>query len=555
MRIVVGIGLACAPAVAQSVSVAVSVDDTSTHLVGGLGTCAIDEHGERVAFASASEELVAGDTNATWDVFVRHVATQSTVRVSVSETGAEFSGESRNPALSKDGRYVVFATMPNKVYVRDLVAITIENVNVTPAGLAGNGAAQTDYTYAITPDGRFVAFASYASNLVIGDTNSRADLFVRDRQLQVTERVSVSSFGEQADNYSVRAALSDDGRYVAFESYADNLVPGDANAWADVFVRDRWLDVTERVSLNAAGQQAHLGAYRPSMSADGRFVAFESASSNLVSGDTNSAPDVFVKDRQTGAVELVSSTPGGAPLGGGFPSLSADARFVAITSAATTFYLGDANNAVDVFVVDRHQHGRVLVGRAPSGDQANGNASELALSRDGQHVAFGSFATNLFGADTNGKLDYFVQRIAPAQPVSYCTAKTASLGCVPSISSSGAPSVSSLATFDVRAQSVLNQKLGYLFYGYGAAEWPFLGGTMCVQYPLHRTPALFSGGSPPPAQDCSGVLASDFNAWLRSNVDPALIAGTVMSIQFAFRDPGDPHKLGLSNALAFTVQD
>ncbi len=166
----------------------------------------------------------------------------------------------------------------------------------------------------ISADGRFVAFFSDATNLVAGDTNGADDVFVRDRKQGTTERVSVSSAGEQANAGTVRPpdpSISADGRFVAFESYASNLVAGDTYGTWDVFVRDRSAGTTELVSVSTAGEQGNDGSGDPSISADGRFVAFESSATNLVAGDTNGADDVFVRDRQAGTTELVSVSTAG----------------------------------------------------------------------------------------------------------------------------------------------------------------------------------------------------------------------------------------------------
>jgi TolB protein len=164
---------------------------------------------------------------------------------------------------------------------------------------------------AISADGRFVAFASGASNLVAGDTNGTYDVFVRDRKLQVTRRVSVGPGGQQANSSSVGPAISADGRFVAFSSYASNLVAGDTNGTYDVFVRDLVAQVTRRVSVGAGGQQANSNSSDPAISAGGRFVAFVSVASNLVAGDTNHWDDVFVRDRFAQVTRRVSVGSGG----------------------------------------------------------------------------------------------------------------------------------------------------------------------------------------------------------------------------------------------------
>src|SRR3990172_5886825 len=186
---------------------------------------------------------------------------------------------------------------------------TTERASVSTAGVQGD--ALSGYP-AISADGTIVAFRASASNLVPSDTNGADDVFVRDRQAGATERVSVSSAGGQGSGgHSYEPSVSDDGRYVAFRSHATNLVAGDTNGTDDVFVRDRQTGVTVRVSVDSSGVQGNGGSYEPSVSGDGRYVAFRSVASNLVPGDDNAVQDIFVHDRQTGATERVSVTSAG----------------------------------------------------------------------------------------------------------------------------------------------------------------------------------------------------------------------------------------------------
>src|SRR5207249_1659148 len=172
---------------------------------------------------------------------------------------------------------------------------TMERVSVDSAGNQGNG----DGTeVALSADGRFVAFTSAAPDLVAGDTNGATDVFVHDRQTAETRRVGVDSGGTQANGASTGVALSADGRFVAFTSAAPDLVAGDTNGAADVFVHDRQTGTTERVSVDSGGSQANGDSTDVALIADGRFVAFTSAAPDLVAGDTNGAADVFVHDRQ-----------------------------------------------------------------------------------------------------------------------------------------------------------------------------------------------------------------------------------------------------------------
>ena len=268
-----------------------------------------------------------GDTNDTQDVFVRNRQTGTTRRVSLGPGGAQGDSSSSKSALSADGRFVAFTSNARNlvpgdtndtqdVFVRNRQTGMTRRVSLGPGGGQGNGSSGGS---ALSADGRFVAFQSDASNLVPGDTNGAADVFVRDRQTGTTRRVSLGPGGAQAggDNCCSPVALSADGRFIAFESKAANLVPGDTNLAADVFVRDRQTGMTRRVSPGPGGGQGDGSSAQPALSADGRFVAFYSEAANLVPGDTNGAADVFVRDRQIGTTRRVSLGPGGAQGDGG----------------------------------------------------------------------------------------------------------------------------------------------------------------------------------------------------------------------------------------------
>jgi Tol biopolymer transport system component len=289
---------------------------------------------------------------------------------------------------------------------------------VDSAGAQGNGASG-QFGDALSADGRFVAFRSSATNLVAGDTNGFQDVFLRDRLLGTTERVSVATGGAQGNGNSLEPALSADGRYAAFRSGATNLVAGDTNGVDDIFVRDRQIGTTVRASVATGGAQGNGNSLEPSLSADGRFVAFWSVASNLVAGDTNGLDDIFVRDRQSATSERVSVATGGAQGNAASydPSaISADGRFVAFYSFASNLVAGDTNGFADIFVRDRQNGATARVSVATDGTQGN-NASHIpSLSADGRSVAFDSFATNLVAGDTNGTPDVFVREIWPLVP-------------------------------------------------------------------------------------------------------------------------------------------
>ncbi len=340
-----------------------SVDGAGTEANDTIHQPAISADGRFVAFVSAATNLVPGDTNGQSDVFVHDRQTRTTERVSVASAGIEGHGWSDRPAISANGRFVAFVSAApdlvpgdtngrSDVFVHDRQTGTTERVSVDSAGTQADGDSDSP---ALSADGRFVAFVSVATNLVPGDTNGRSDVFVHDRQTRRTERVSVDSAGTQADGDSASPALSADGRFVAFSSSATNLVPGDTNGQADVFVHDRQVRTTERVSVDSAGHESDGWSDRPSISAGGRFVAFCTFATNLVAGDTNGQWDEFVHDRRTGATERVSVDNAGTEANASShgPSISAGGRFVVFASDATNLVPGDTNGVRDVFVRDR----------------------------------------------------------------------------------------------------------------------------------------------------------------------------------------------------------
>ena len=403
----------------------VSIATGGTEGNNGSYTGAISADGRFVAFYSSATNLVSGDTNGFVDVFVHDGQTGATERVSVATGGAEATGgDSYGAAISADGRFVAFESDATNlvsgggdsngnrdIFVHDRQTGTTERVSVATGGAEANGSSSTP---AISADGRFVAFVSNATNLVNGDNNHHVDVFVHDRQTGTTERVSVATGGAEENIGSFNPAISADGRFVAFESDATNLVSGggDSNGNRDIFVHDRQTGTTERVSVATGGGQATGGnSNSAAISADGRFVAFSSGATNLVTGDGNGKNDIFVHDRQTGTTERVNVRTGGAEanLTSDTPAISADGRFVAFESDATNLIGGDSNAARDIFVHDRQTGTTERVSVASGGSQATSASADPVVSADGRFVAFQSDAANLVSGDANVVSDIFVR--------------------------------------------------------------------------------------------------------------------------------------------------
>ncbi|MEU4690519.1 hypothetical protein [Actinoplanes sp. NPDC023714] len=378
------------------------------------------DDGRFILFESFATNLVPGDTNGEMDVFVRDRQAGTTERVSVATGGGQGDGMAHMSAISGDGRFVAFSSAAanlvpgdtngvTDVFLRDRQAGTTERISLS----SGGEQAGADSTHpSVSDDGNRVVFLSEATDLVDADTNTARDVFVRDRQAGTTTRVSVSSEGAQASDYSDLPQISGDGGHVSFHSAAGDLVPGDTNDAADVFVHTLQSATTVRVSVATGGAQGSgSSSSLTTMSDDGRYVGFDSQSPDLVAGDTNGAADVFVHDRQTMTTERVSVATGGtqADLDSGAASISDDGRHVAFVSPATNLVAGDTNDAVDVFVRDRQAATTERVSVTDGGGQADAGSDPAFLSGGGRVVAFSSWASNLVAADTNGLRDVFVR--------------------------------------------------------------------------------------------------------------------------------------------------
>ncbi len=327
----------------------------------------LDAAGDIAAFTSRASNLVAGDTNGHADVYLRSAS--GLERVSLATDGAQPGADALDADLSADGRFVVFSSAADNlvpadtngksdVFVRDRAAGVTTAVSLTKDGGLANGASSGP---AISADGRFVAFASTASDLVAADTNKVADVFVRDLQAGTTTRVTVSNSGRQQGRaisapFTQVSDISRDGRYVVFDSDARNLVRGDDNSQTDVFVRDRRRRTTRRVSLATTGQQADSDSFAPAITADGRYVTFESFASNLTPEDP-SREDVFVRDLVRGHTVMADVSSRGRPRGPERvrqllqrPALADDGATVAFVSTATNLVARDRNRAQDVFL-------------------------------------------------------------------------------------------------------------------------------------------------------------------------------------------------------------
>jgi Tol biopolymer transport system component len=371
--------------------------------------------GRFIAFTSLADNLTPNDNNNASDIFFYNGESGTITRISVGPNG-EGNEDSFHPALSADGRFVAFASAANNFVdndnngVSDIFLYDMTNGSLRLIsggnGQSGNGASRSP---AISADGRYVAFRSEATNLVANDNNNAADIFLFDRQTETIARVSVSDSGAEANGESHSPAISGDGRYVVFVSGATNLTAANSGHVENVYLRDRQAGTTRLISVGLNGQTADNHSATPTISQDGRTIAFQSSAGNLIENDHNNAADVFVYQLETGRITAVSVNNYGhlGNRSSGYPTLSADGRFVAFASFATNFSPISQFGFSNIYLHDRRQGVTEQISRSHDGQDADGSSVGATLSADGRYVLFDSVAANLLPSPDNGRVDVF----------------------------------------------------------------------------------------------------------------------------------------------------
>ena len=399
----------------------VSVAANGTQGNGDSGEPFLSSDGHSVAFYTTASNLLVGDSNGIGDIYSCDWPSRANEIVSVDSNEVLCNHAVELPVASADGHYVAFASFADNlvtgdtngvydVFIRDRTSGTTQRVSVSSAGVQGNG---HSFYSSISANGRYVVFGSEANNLVAGDSNGVMDIFLRDVLSGTTERVSFGGMPGfiEANGRSIEPSVSADGRYVAFSSFATNFRPGDTNGCVDVFLRDRQQTTTRWMSIPVVGGQPNGHCGGPAISADGLHVAFLSGASNMVAGDTNGAWDVFIYHWTGNLMEIVSVSTSDAVADAESSSLSisGDGAFVAFASKATNLAPGDTNGVEDVFLRSVYANTTERLSVASNGTQADGASQRPSISGDGRFVAFASAATNLVSGDTNGVLDVFLR--------------------------------------------------------------------------------------------------------------------------------------------------
>ncbi len=531
---------------------------------------AISSDGFVVAFETR-EALLPQDTNGVEDIYVVDRRTGEVRGASQSYQNNFGNAESKRPSISADGRFVAFQTSATNlagildqnsaedIVVKDMVLRTTKLISGKNLSIvAANGASRA---VAISANGRFVAFQSLATDMIPGDANGESDIYVRDLELD-TMMIASKGVNGLGNGPSYAPSVSNDGLRVAFQSEATNLtLSADTNAAADIFVY--FTDFVSCLLIHPLGGEADSDSFGVSISEDGSRVAFTSRATNLVPGDDNGVEDVFYSEVFPPAARprLVSMAMDGT-IGDDVSQnarISGDGQSVVFQSLSDNL-APESVPFTAIFLRDIAKEKTYLVSR-PNGDQTlpNDTSRTPAPNFDATAIAFTSEATNLDLGEINTVPDIFVRSVFN-EPEIYCTASVTSAGCVPTIGYLGVPSASADSGFVVSVDNVPNRKPGMLFYGFGGKnDVPFFGGTLCVKNVAGRSPVLFSGGNPPPANDCSGHMEIDMNAFaagaLGGSPRAALsLVGQRVNAQFWGRDPGAfPEPVYLSDALEYVV--
>jgi Tol biopolymer transport system component len=534
-----------APAVAQTTEL-VSQSTSGVQADNWASDGEVSGDGRYVVFWSHSEVLVPDDSNGDADVFLRDTVAGVTERISVAPDGSQVTGDSHSPVVSADGRYVAFSSdsdgiVPHvggqvrQVFVRDRLLGVTSLVSVSPTGEQGNNYSALHWRgIAISADGRHVAFESKASNLVAGTSGTQ--IYVRDLVAGLTFCASRSSTGVPGNGQSGVPALSADGRHVAFESQASNLVPGDTNktlglTGADVFVRDLELLTTVRVSVSSAGVEANADSHAPSISADGQLVAFHSWAFTLAPQDAF-GDDVFVHDLAAGTTQRITNGPGGwfANNNSQSPSISADGRWVAYDSIASNLVPDDTNGDQDVFLHDRGTGLTTRVSVTDAGDQVESHSRLPRISADGRRLVFNSWANDWVSGPLTETLHLFLR---DAGPWTNEGAALAGITGLPGLAGTGSLEAGSSGNLVLTDAAPTAPAL--LFVSLGSTPAPFKGGT------LKALPALLVL---PLGTDAAGELALPF-VW-PAGIPPA----TQIWFQYAIQDAAAVSGVSLSNAVS-----
>jgi alpha-tubulin suppressor-like RCC1 family protein len=449
-------GLGSSFATANGGAIAFIVDNPTLDLIrasegNGLPTdgdsvgwrSSASDDGRYITFYSNATNILPDDINSTKDVFFYDTQTGEMEMISIASDGTQGNGDSTEPSMSADGRYVAFASNSTNldpvatnggyhVYVRDRQTDVTELISYGTGGVDLDPGTEA-YGPSMSADGRYVTFSSNSTNLDPNADNGQYQIYLYDRQTGTTELVSKDNLGVQGDGLSDYSAISDDGTIITYYSESTNLADGDTNGVRDVFVYDTNAGTTIRVSVDDLGNEGDGDSDYPSISGNGRYVVFGSASTNLVADDTNASEDVFVYDLQTSTIERISVSSMGDENDGGSWSysgnaISIDGRYVTFESVGTLLDGTDTNGKSDVYIRDRQNNTTKRLTGVDGGVEGDGDSWEPNISGDGQYVIIETDSGNLDPEDDNGYFDIYISDAFDSSPGLHLTRVTKAYG-------------------------------------------------------------------------------------------------------------------------------
>jgi pimeloyl-ACP methyl ester carboxylesterase len=392
----------------------VSVNDNEIEVTGSSQAPSISANGRYVVFSSTATDLVTNDNNGAEDVFLRDLSLGTTQRISIGLSNVEADGASSLPTISPDGLYIGFVSSADNLVANDTNnyadAFIYDVANQSTTRISGVNGDNFSNRPLVSPDGNYWVFTSLASNLVLGDIQGHVDIFLYRQSPPALTRVDLPQSGDEPNGDSTSGVVSAGGHYVAFRSFANNLVANDTNNLSDIFYYNTQDNSLSRISVSTSGQEANGASDRPAISADGRYVVFSSDASNLVSGDNNDATDIFLRDTVSGTTTRISLTDNDQQANGSstYPAISTDGRYVEFSSTATNLVAGDTNGVADIFIRDlqteKIRRVSVNADKAQGNNTSNGRAS-FAVNQP--YLVYASSADNLVTADNNGAADIF----------------------------------------------------------------------------------------------------------------------------------------------------
>jgi hypothetical protein len=403
----------------------------------------VNGDGRYVSFTSDATNLVSNDDNGVADIFVFDRQENTFEIVSRQSDGDASNNSSYGSVISGDGRWVAFCSFADNLvggddngrpdtFLYDREDNQIRRISDAPNGDDGNGDSCGEL--GINNNGQFVVFISDANNLVLSDTNNVRDVFIYNRGDDSVRRITAES-GQQGNGASDIPSISDDGRYVAFQSSANNLVGGDDNNQMDIFVYDRNENDMELVSQRQDGADNTTGSGAPAISGDARFVVFQAGDGNLVADDNNGKTDIFLHVRDGNVIERISVKTNGGQANDDSTqaSISADGRYVSFMSAATDLDDNRAGSLTNIFVRDRNTNTTIPVSYTGDDNPGNRSSDTPQIAGNGRYIVFTSSATNLVPEDTNERPDIYLwdkDALPPADTTFTITPAVAQAGSI-----------------------------------------------------------------------------------------------------------------------------